>query len=170
MHESRHSSLVLIRLRFCWNVSSLAKITLQNPRKKKQEHCGNATPSHTSNCTGQCLQLHSLTHGEKDFFSFFFFLNSPLFLCDAVSGWLSAIARMELWDTAWPLTWTVSLSFETFHFHLWQHEDGKDKEEDRHQHRRRQADRQVGKGCLWWSWTLSAERGGGGGVGSHRTS
>lgn len=151
--SQKHSSLVLIRLRFYWDVSSLAEITVQNLRKKKQ------TPTHTSNCTGRCLQLCWLTHGgKKELFKLSFF--SSLFLHDVVSGLLSAIARMELCDTAWPLTYCdelwvylLRLLISTYDGRRTEPGLGKDKEDDEHPNREtdistdrpteRQADRQI---------------------------
>lgn len=50
--------------------------------------------------------------------------------------------------------------------------DGLTREAGRQTDREGQTDRQIGRGCLWWSRTVRAEQGcrrGEGGSGSHRT-
>lgn len=149
--SQRHSSLVLIRLRFCWDVSSLAKISLQKPRKKKQK---TRWRCHT--------QPHFKLHRMMSAVAFTDSWGKRTFVCvcGVVSGWLSGWScetRCDPWHELWVYLWRPFIS--TCDSVRMEPGQGKDKEEDKHQHRQRQADRQGGKRCLWRSWTVSAERG-----------
>lgn len=126
--SQKYSSLVLIDWdsTLCFQSGQVHAAKLKKGKKKTQTglwKCHTRPHLKLIFSAEQCLQLWWLTRGggRRAFYIFFF---PSLFLHDVVLGLLSAIARMKLCDTAWPLTYCdelwvylLRLSF----FHLWQH-------------------------------------------------
>lgn len=125
--SQKYSSLVLIDWdsTLCFQSGQVHAAKLKKEKKKHKQAYENATPAHTWNLfspqNNVCSCGDWLVGGRRAFYIFFF---PSLFLHDVVLGLLSAIARMKLCDTAWPLTYCdelwvylLRLSF----FHLWQH-------------------------------------------------
>lgn len=172
--SQKYSSLVLIDWdsTLCFQSGQDHAAKLKERRKNKQAY-ENATPTRTSNVfTPQNNVCGDWLVGKKGLLTCF----SSLFLHDVVSG-LSAIARMELCDTAWPLTfcdelwvYLLRLLISTCDSQDWETikrmtniqtetDISTDRLTERQADRQRRTDRQIGRGRLWWELNSESRAG-----------